>query len=153
MTDIASMTIGELAGWGVAGAAALSTIIQIAPIKLNPWSALARWIGRSINGEVIKEVASLQKDIQEVKKDIQGVKAADAERDAKQARTRILQFGDELLHDVKHTKERFDDILEDIDEYEAYCRDHKDFKNNRTHATTQHILETYHSCWDKHSFQ
>lgn len=152
MTDIASMTVGELAGWSVAALAAVSTLIQISPIKLDPWSALARWIGRSINGEVIKEVASLQKDIQEVKKDIQGVKAADAERDAKQARARILQFGDELIENERHTKEHFDDVLQDIDDYEAYCREHEDFKNNRTHATTQYILEIYHKCLKDHSF-
>lgn len=152
MTDIASMTIGELVGWGAVGAAALSTFIQISPIKINPWSALARWVGRAINGEVINEMASLKKEIQGVKEDIEGVKAADAERDAKAARSRILRFGDELIEKERHTKEHFDDVLEDIDEYEAYCREHKDFKNNRTHATTQYILEVYHKCLKEHSF-
>lgn len=152
MTDIANMTIGELVGWGAAATAALSTIVQISPIKINPWSALASWVGRAINGEVIKEVASLKADIQSVKKDIEGVKAADAERDAKQARSRILQFGDELIENERHTKEHFDDVLQDIDDYEAYCREHEEFKNNRTRATTQYILEIYHKCLKDHSF-
>lgn len=152
MTDIANMTIGELLGWGTVGIAALSTFIQIAPIKINPWSALAGKIGRAINGEVIKEVASLKQDIQAVKEDIQGVKDSDAERDAKSARARILQFGDEIIHDTKHTKEHFDDVLQDMDDYERYCKSHPEFKNNRTHATTQHILDIYHKCMEEHSF-
>lgn len=152
MTDIANMTIGELVGWGTVAAAALSTVVQISPVKINPWSALAQWIGRAINGEVIKEVASLKADIQGVKADIEGVKAADAERDAKSARARILQFGDELIENEHHTKEHFDDVLQDIDDYEAYCREHTDFKNNRTHATTQYILEIYHRCLKEHRF-
>lgn len=152
MTDIFSMTLGEMAGWGTLAAVGVSTLVQIAPIKINPWSALAARVGRAINGEVIQEVASLKKDIKEVKEDIQGVKDLDAERDAKSARARILQFGDELIHDVRHTKEHFDDVLQDMDDYERYCKAHPDFKNNRTHATTQHILDVYHKCLEDHNF-
>ena len=152
MTDIFNMTIGELAGWGVAAIAAISTVVQIAPINFNPWSALAKKVGRAINGEVIDEMASLKRDIKAVKEDIQGVKDLDAERDARSARARILQFGDELIHDVHHTKEHFDDVLQDMDDYERYCKSHPDFKNNRTHATTQHILDVYHKCLDDHNF-
>lgn len=152
MDFIANMTIGELLSAGTLAALGLSTVVQIAPIKINPWSTLAGWVGRAINGEVIREMAELKNDILEVKQDIQGVKDTDAERDAKQARARILQFGDELIHDVRHSKEHFDDVLQDMDDYEHYCKDHPEFKNNRTHATTQHILDVYHKCMEDHSF-
>lgn len=150
--ELAGMTLGQLAGSASLLLMFGATVVQVAPIEINPWSALAAWFGRSINGEVIKEVASLKKDIQSVKQEIEGVKAADAERDAKSARARILQFGDELIENERHTKEHFDDVLQDIDDYEAYCRDHTEFKNNRTHATTQYILEVYHKCLKDHSF-
>ena len=42
------MTAAEIAtGGGIL--LAVLTVIQIAPIKINPWSALAKAIGRAIN--------------------------------------------------------------------------------------------------------
>ena len=39
----------------------LMTLVQIAPIKINPWSAIAKLIGRAINGEVLKKLDSVEK--------------------------------------------------------------------------------------------
>ena len=66
--------------------------------------------------------------------------------------TRVLRFGDELLHDVRHTKEHFDDVLRDITEYEKYCLEHPEFENDQMHITAEHIKETYHKCLREHSF-
>ena len=49
-----------LGGGGVLLAA--MTLIQVAPIKVNPWSAVAKAIGRAINGEVIAKVDQLERD-------------------------------------------------------------------------------------------
>lgn len=47
------MTAAEvLTGGGIILVA--MTLIQIAPIKLDPWSAVARAIGRAINKDVIE---------------------------------------------------------------------------------------------------
>lgn len=49
------MTAAEiLAGGGIVLAA--MTLIQIAPIKLDPWSAIARAVGRAINKDVIDKL-------------------------------------------------------------------------------------------------
>ena len=50
-----------LGGGGVLLAA--MTLIQVAPIKVNPWSAVAKAIGRAINGEVIAKVDQLERDL------------------------------------------------------------------------------------------
>ena len=56
------MTAAEIAtGGGIL--LAVLTVIQIAPIKINPWSALAKAIGRAINGEVIAKVDQLERDL------------------------------------------------------------------------------------------
>ena len=43
------------------------------------------------------------------------------ERDAVLARTHILRFNDEIYNGVKHSKEYFDQTLEDIDNYNRFC--------------------------------
>ena len=132
------MTAAEIAtGGGIL--LAVLTVIQIAPIKINPWSALAKAIGRAINGEVIAKVDQLERNLV-------GMKAALEELDAINCRSRILHFGDETIHGVRHTKEHFDQILRDITTYERYCDDHPNFENNTTVLTSQRIKNIYEDC-------
>lgn len=143
--DIANMTLGELAGAVGAVVAVVSTVLQVSPIKVNPWSAVARGIGRAINHEVLEKVESLEKKVDSLER-------SQEERAAKDGRVRILRFGDEILHDKKHSKEHYDHILQDITEYEKYCHEHPDFKNNMTVITTARIKSTYEQCLKEHSF-
>lgn len=122
-----------------------TTLIQIAPIKLNPWSWLAKAIGKAINEEVIQKVDKLEQELKEQKKHME-------EQTAKECRIRILRFGDEILHDVHHSKEHFDQILLDVTDYENYCKDHPEFKNNMTVLTTRRIMATYERCLEEHGF-
>lgn len=131
--------------WGSLGFLALLSLIQIAPIKINPWTAIGRWIGRAINGEVIEKVNNLEKKLEIVD-------AKHDESEAKSSRVRILRFGDELYQGRRHSKEHFDNILDDITEYETYCKTHPDFKNERTKMTEKIILDQYEKCTQEHSF-
>lgn len=152
MEAIANMTLGELSGWATLALVAIFSVVQISPIQINPWTWLARKIGSAINGEVLDEVNSLKEDIGKVKSDVRKMKEDEDERDAKAARTRVLRFGDELIHDVHHSKEHFDDILHDISDYERYCREHPDFENDRMQLTSHLIKDCYRKCMEEHSF-
>ena len=52
-----SMTGSEIAGWGLAVLAILMTLVQISPLKLNPWDRILAWLGQKLNG---KQLADLQ---------------------------------------------------------------------------------------------
>lgn len=123
----------------------LMTLIQIAPIKINPWSRLARWVGRAINGEVITKVDNLSKELADHKEKSE-------ERHATLCRAHILRFGDEVLHGIPHSKEGYDNILLDIDSYEEYCEKHPGYKNNVALATIKHIKKMYQKHLDNDSF-
>lgn len=123
----------------------LMTLIQISPIKFNPWSRIARCIGRAINGELIDKVDGLAIDMKKNKDD-------DDEQWASLSRSHILRFGDELLHGVSHSKEHFDQILLDISKYELYCSTHKDYLNDVAHETIKRIKDTYQKCLAENSF-
>ena len=49
------MSIQEILTGGGGVLLILLTLVQISPIKLNPWSALAKTVGRAINADVAKE--------------------------------------------------------------------------------------------------
>lgn len=114
----------------------LLTLIQIAPVKINPWSAIAKTLGRAINKEMMDKLESLDKEVTQLRD-------ATALESVLNCRVRILHFGDETLHDQKHTKEHFDQILRDIDKYEHYCDTHPEFENNVTVLTSTRIKEIY----------
>ena len=121
------------------------TLIQITPIKLNPWSWLGRIIGRAINGEVLEKVNTLADEVKSLKEE-------DSEQWASLSRSHILRFGDELLHGVPHSKEHFDQILLDISNYEKYCDEHPKYKNNIANATIKQIKSTYQKCLEENKF-
>ena len=139
------MRILELLGCGAGGLLALTALIQIAPIKVNPWTAIAKAVGRAINADVLNELDT-------VKKDLADHIRMDGERNADEHRTRILRFNNELLRDIPHTKEEFIDVLADIDFYERYCEDHKDYKNNRAVHAIANISRVYDERLQKHDF-
>lgn len=68
------------------------------------------------------------------------------------SRMHILRFDDELLNKVRHSKEYFKQILDDIDTYERFCTAHPAFKNGYTVAAVAHIRETYAQCLEENSF-
>ncbi len=123
----------------------LLTLIQIAPVKINPWAAIARWIGKAVNGEVLDKLGRVEKRLDEHIK-------TDDERDADLHRTRILQFNTELLRGIKHTKEDFSEILYNIDCYERYCKEHPNYQNNRAVHAIANIGRVYDERLEKHDF-
>ena len=137
--------IKQIGLYGGGALLALMTIIQITPIKLNPWSWLGRCIGRAINSEVLEKVEALSQDVKKNKHD-------DDEQWASLSRSHILRFGDELLHGVGHSKEHFDQILLDISKYEQYCEAHPEYLNNIAHATIKQIKKTYQKCLEENTF-
>ena len=130
----------------------LMTLVQIAPIKINPWSAIAKAIGRAINADCmseIKEIRATQKETQEI---LSNHIRVDDDRNADSHRQRILQFNNELLRDIPHTREDFIEILAEIDFYEKYCESHKDYKNSRAVHAIANISRVYDERLVKHDF-
>lgn len=140
------LEINNLAQGGVIGLLViLIGMIKIPRLELNIWNLIGRTIGRSINGEVLAQVKRLTAEVDILKKE------EELER-ARQARQRILRFNDEILFNKRHSKEHFDEILDDIDTYEAYCEAHEDYENNKAVLAISTIREVYKECLRDHDF-
>lgn len=132
------MSIQEILAGGGGVLVVAMTLVQIAPVKVNPWSWLAAAIGRAINAEVIKK---LDNHI-----------TMDDRRTADGHRARILHFNNELLRNIGHTKEEFIEALTEIDAYEKYCDKHPEYPNNRAVLAIENIREVYKERLKKHDF-
>lgn len=139
------MSFDQIFAYGGGGLAVLLTLIQLAPIKVNPWSTIARWIGKAINGDVLEKLNGVEERLE---KHI----TADDERDADMHRARILQFNTELLREKRHTEEDFNEIFYNINCYERYCREHPNYQNGRAVHAIANIGRVYDDRLKKHDF-
>lgn len=138
--NLTDLTIGELITTLILF---IPTVVEVSPIKINPWSAIFKKIGQAVNADVLKELAEVKKEQQETRKHLdEHVHFAD-ERNADEHRARILRFNRELLRNIPHTHEDFVDVLKDIDYYENYCGTHKDYENGRAVHAIANINRVY----------
>lgn len=124
LEEILSLILGGGTGLGV-----LLGLIQVSPIPVKPWSAIAKALGRAINGEVLKEVTDTKSQLEK--------------HILVDSRSKILGFNRELLQHQKHTREDFIEILGVIDSYEDYCKNHPDYKNSRCVHAVKNIGRVY----------
>lgn len=139
------MDILEVLKWAAAALLGGSALIQISPIKLNPWTWVARKIGEAVNGPLIEQVKKLDAKVDKLEKNR-------GEENAENRRVRILRFSDEIQHGVLHSQEHFDQILLDITAYKKYCDAHKDFVNEKTVIATERIRSAYSKRLERNDF-
>lgn len=128
---------------GGAGLVAILSLVEIAPVKINPWRAVARAIGRAINSEVLASVEDVKRAQRDTRKALDEHIQSDDERNADTLRMRVLHFNNELLRGDRHTREDFIEILAVIDAYEQYCKNHPNYRNNRASHAIANIGRVY----------
>lgn len=130
----------------------LLTLIQIAPIKVNPWTAVAKALGKPINADVLNELEEVKKTQRETKAQLDERIRVEDERHADTQREKILRFNVELMRSLPHTREDFIEILATMTAYEHYCEDHPDYKNKRAVHAMANIDRVYDERQKKNDF-
>lgn len=127
-----------------------SGLIQISPIKINPYSKLVKWVGdvacSSTHEDINKlfekldtleqkqtetenklntSIAILQQSLTQLDKD-------SSRREMEQIRRHILSFYEGMKQNNNISMESYKSILADIDDYNDYCKRHEDFRNGYT---------------------
>lgn len=139
------MSFWEIFGGGTGILILLMSLVEVSKIKLNPWSWIAKKVGKALNGEVLEKLDAQGKEIDKLKESCD-------QREANDCRYRILRFDDEIRHGARHTKEHFDQILGDVKSYEDYCNDHPKYRNNVAHFAIKNIKKTYEHCESENAF-
>lgn len=122
------------------------TLIQIVPIKINPWSWVATLIHKFLFGKIDEKLDSISKKVDDLE-------AKTDKHNAVLARTHILRFSDEIQNDVRHSQEYFRQQLLDIDTYDQYCEAHPEFQNSYAVLASKHIKATYEKLLEKGEFK
>lgn len=128
------------------------TVIQIAPIRIDPWSFVLTKLGTFLNRTVLKELKKTNAKVEDIEKSLYSLQETTHQREAIQARRNIVEFGDSLFRDNYRSQDSFEQALDDIDYYERYCLKHPEFKNNQTVITSNVIKEIYRDCLKRNQF-
>ena len=88
------------------------TVIEIVPIKINPWKSLLKWIGNVVNAEDRKHIQEIKEGLNKVNDTIDEMKKEQEEDKeereldkANDKRWRILDFINSSRHGRTHTRE------------------------------------------------
>ena len=115
------------------------SVVEICPIKINPWSWIGGLIGKLLGVKSVSDkVDALEKKVDE--------------NQATTIRVRILNFENELQEGRKHSKDSWDQVMDDIHRYEDYTKKHPEFINNITIASTNHITKKYNELLEKRAW-
>lgn len=116
---------------------AFTGLIQIVPIKINPWSALFQWIGKLITGNACSKIDDLIKQIDENEKD--------------RIRWEILNFANSCRNGIKHTRDEFQHIITLRDKYQQLLEKTNDV-NGVFDVEYKYILDLYAERLEKNDF-
>lgn len=135
----------------------LLSLVEISKIKLNPWSWLVKGIRsvigiKDLNTKIEQIETAIEENQKETNDKIDQLEHRFDEGQAIQSRVRILRFGDEIRREEDHSKDSFDQVMDDITRYKDYCRTHPEFPNDKTVLTTKIIEEEYQKCLKENSF-
>ena len=125
---ITTMTAGEVAGWGLIALVLLLSLVQISPLKLNPWDCIFGWIGQKVNGKMQEQLNTLQGQVREMW--------------INKHRQTLLIFARECRAGIDHSADEWVNALNVADEYEKYCESHA-VTNGIVKADTAYIRELY----------
>lgn len=111
-------------------------------------------------GEVKSNVKALSESVDKKLSDLsEEMKSSDEKLRQESMRTvadtrrvRILRGSDEIKLKMRHSEEWFDQMNEDITEYEKYCESHPGYKNNKAVHAIANINSVYAKALDENDF-
>lgn len=153
------MDLQQILTWSGSGILLILSFIKLPKIEINFWHWLAKTIGKALNGDVMKKiddidgkVSSLEDKLTSVETTLNTHVREDKLDSIRNTRARILRFHDELRHGTQHTEEHYNEILSDIDIYEDFCDQHKDYPNTKAEVAINGIKESYKECIKNNTF-
>lgn len=114
-----------------------SLFIQVSPIKINPWSALFKWIGKALTGDIKKQLDEITKEVRDNEKD--------------RIRWEILDFANSCHNGRKHTKDEFRHINKLNQKYIKLLQQTQD-TNGEFEIEYQYIKDLYAERTRKNDF-
>lgn len=174
MEYLANLTLGELIRYIVGIIGVISVIVEFnKKIPFNPWSAIIQWVGKQLfksvtdrmrndlielkeqqeaNNEAIIELNNkLDSRFTDVNNRFNQQRKEADEKEAKRLRASIISFSDSCRVGQHHTKNHFENVFRDVDDYNMYCDEHS-IPNHYIEGEVAYIKKIYQECVEENKF-
>lgn len=113
------------------------TLVQISPIKVDPWSALLKIVRGALVGEIEKDIQTMKQDIEEERAD--------------NKRWNILDFANSCRNNRRHTKDEWHHVVSQLKDYEKYVEE-RDLDNGVMEEEAKYLRKLYAERCEKNDF-
>lgn len=162
-----NITLGQIVQFTLVVVAIISAFVEWnSKIPFHPLTQLMSWVGKGLmkgtSEEFVKRldtiedqqksnneaITELDKKMEEKFNDQQ--RESD-EKEAKRLRYNIICFSDSCRVHNKHTKNHFENVMRDYDDYMEYCNKHN-FDNHFIEEEHEYIKAVYQECLKENKF-
>lgn len=118
------------------------SLIQIAPIKVNPWDSMLGWVGSKINAGIKGQLEAVRLQADSQQEEFREF-WIDYQREA------ILRFSRECSQEIPHSREEWNHILDIIKRYESFCAKH-DIANGVIEENSSYLRDLHKQLLQEH---
>ena len=129
----------------------LSVGVEFTPIKINPWSAILGWIGSKLNSKLNLKLGEIETKVNQLGDNLTQHIAESNAKEIRDTRRDILDFCNACMTGRKHTKEQFEFVIKQCDDYETYITENK-IKNGVVDAAIKEIRRLNSKCIQENSY-
>ena len=118
------------------------TSIQIAPIRINPWSFILKCfkrLWREINGDIFTEIIKIDNKVDSLQEELTSHILESREETVRKWRSDIMDFCNAEINGRLHTKEQYEEVISSCDKYQKYCD-----KNNIPNGVAEDSIGEIH---------
>lgn len=122
----------------------LSVFIQIAPVKINPWTSLIKWIGKVLTYNINEKLIKMETNL-----NILSTSVDENQKD--RIRWEVLDFSNSCKQGKRHSKDQFQHIITLNDKYKKLLKRTED-KNGVFDAEYSYIQRIYKKLQETNDF-
>lgn len=152
LKDILSLAaLKDTLSWGGIAFLVIASLLQFSKININPWDKIFGWIGDRLNSKLLERLKGLETEMTKIKDSLNDHIRESEVKDLQDTRRDILEFANSCMNGRRHTKEQFDFIIKQCDDYESYI-EKNDIKNGVVTSAIREIRRLNDKCIQENSF-
>ena len=152
LKDILSLAaLKDTLSWGGIAFLVIASLLQFSKININPWDKIFGWIGDRLNSKLLERLKGLETEMTKIKDSLNDHIRESEVKDLQDTRRDILEFANSCMNGRRHTKEQFDFIIKQCDDYETYI-EKNDIKNGVVTSAIREIRRLNDKCIQENSF-
>lgn len=152
LKDLLSLAaLKDTLSWGGIAFLVIASLLQFSKININPWDKIFGWIGDRLNSKLLERLKGLETEMTKIKDSLNDHIRESEVKDLQDTRRDILEFANSCMNGRRHTKEQFDFIIKECDDYESYI-EKNDIKNGVVTSAIREIRRLNDKCIQENSF-